>query len=74
MTRGVALNEKEVQRIVTLLTDTDMSIRDIATRMGCSTVPVIAINRRYNIRASRGGKKNNASADNSDACQPNDSH
>jgi len=54
--QGRALREEEVQRIISLLSDTDMTIAEIASRMGCSRSTIISINRRCHVRAYEGSK------------------
>jgi len=48
--QGRSLTEAQVQKIIHLLTSTDMSICDIARRMGCSHSVIVAINRKFRIR------------------------
>jgi len=48
--QGCALDESEIQKIVTLLARTEMSLIDIARRTGCSRGAIAAINRRYQVR------------------------
>ena len=48
--QGCALQDGEVQRIVHLLASTDMTIPDIAKRLGCSRSSVVAINRKFQVR------------------------
>jgi hypothetical protein len=48
--RGRGLQPFDVQRILNLLATTDMSMAQIAERMGCSTRLIAAINRRYEVR------------------------
>ena len=52
--QGRRLSDAEVARIKHLLMDTEMSIPEIATRMGCSKGPILAINRRFGIRNYNG--------------------
>jgi hypothetical protein len=40
----------EVRRIVSLLASTDMTIPEIAERVGCSRSAVVSINRRFQVR------------------------
>ena len=54
--QGRALSEEEVQRILSLLLQTDMTIPEIAQRMRCSRSAVIAMNRKWKIRAYYGLK------------------
>ena len=48
------LSEYEINRIQQLLAETELSFQNIAERMDCAKSTVIAINRKYNIRAYRG--------------------
>lgn len=48
--QGSPLSETELSRIVHLLNSTEMTISEIARRMGCSRSAVAAINRRYQVR------------------------
>jgi ribosomal protein S13 len=48
--RGHRLSKADVERIESLLLNTDMSMVDIAVRMQCSKQAVIAINRKGSIR------------------------
>jgi len=52
--QGQALSEHEVQRILHLLTSTEMSITDIAKRMGCGRSVIASINRKYRVRQYAG--------------------
>jgi hypothetical protein len=54
--QGRGLSETEVQRIVFLLSSTEMTIAEIAERMRCSRSTVISINRRWHVRAYRGSR------------------
>ncbi len=51
--QGNRLSETEVRRIVSLLSETDLAVGDIAERMACSKTAVASINRRYRIRDYR---------------------
>jgi hypothetical protein len=48
--QGRSLTDYQTTRITTLLVSTDMSINDIAQRMGCSRSAIVAVNRKYGIR------------------------
>ena len=48
------LSENEINRIQQLLAATELSFQNIADRMDCAKSTIIAINRKYNIRAYRG--------------------
>jgi hypothetical protein len=48
--QGRSFSDHQITRIIRLLTSTDMSINDIAERMGCSRSAIVAVNRRYAVR------------------------
>jgi IS30 family transposase len=48
--QGFAFTETEVQKIISLLSKTDMSIAEIAERMGCGRSSIVSINRRHQVR------------------------
>ena len=48
--QGSALGPEVVRRIVYLLSETEMSVKDIAERMQCSRGTVLSINRRFMVR------------------------
>ena len=48
--QGSPLSETELRRIIQLLNSTEMTISEIAQRMGCSRSAVASINRRYRVR------------------------
>jgi hypothetical protein len=52
--QGRSLDDFQIHRIVSLLARTDMSLIEIAQRMGCSHAVVAAINRRYEVREYAG--------------------
>ena len=52
--QGKAFSEAELQRIVYLLRSTEMTIGEIAQRMGCSRSAVASINRRFQVREYAG--------------------
>jgi hypothetical protein len=52
--QGRVLSEHQVRRIVSLLATTDMSIPDIALRMGCSRSAIVSVNRHHGIRNYNG--------------------
>jgi AraC-like DNA-binding protein len=52
--QGCALQQIEIQRIVRLLAGTEMTIREIAERTGCSRGAIVSINRRYQVREYAG--------------------
>jgi DNA invertase Pin-like site-specific DNA recombinase len=51
---GRAFTEDEIQRVASLLADTDMTIAEIATRMGCSRSTILTINRKQQVRTYDG--------------------
>ena len=54
--QGRYFSDDELQRIVMLLRETDMTLTDIAGRMGCSRNAVAVINRKFEVRLY-GGKR-----------------
>ena len=48
--QGKYFSEDELNRIVMLLCDSDMTLPEIASRMRCSRSAVAAINRKFQIR------------------------
>ena len=48
--QGSPLSDTELRRIIHLLNSTDMTIGQIAQRMGCSRSAIASINRRYQVR------------------------
>ena len=48
--QGRRLSEEKINKIKTLLANTEMTIPEISQRMGCSGGPIVAINRRFRIR------------------------
>jgi hypothetical protein len=52
--RGRLLSDGEISRIIDLLFSTDMSISDIAQRMGCSRSAIASINRKRCVRYYNG--------------------
>ena len=53
-TQGKYFSEEELNRIVVLLRDSDMTLPEIADRMHCSRSAVAAINRKFQIRVYSG--------------------
>jgi len=53
-TQGKRFSEQEILRIRHLLAKTDMTVPEIALRMGCSGGPILSINRRFDIRRYNG--------------------
>jgi hypothetical protein len=52
--QGKTFTEQEVRRILGLLSTTDMTIGEIATRMNCSRSAVGAVNRKFRVREYAG--------------------
>jgi hypothetical protein len=52
--RGKALSENQVRRIVSLLASTELTVPEIAERMGCSRSTVVSVNRFHSIRDYQG--------------------
>ena len=48
--QGSPLSDTELRRIIQLLNTTDMTIGQIAQRMGCSRSAIASINRRFQVR------------------------
>ena len=52
--QGRYFSEKEIDRIRYLLSSTEMSLQDIATRMDCAKSSIVTINQNFQIREYRG--------------------
>ena len=52
--RGKALSENQVRKIVSLLASTELTVPEIAERMGCSRSTVVSVNRFHGIRDYQG--------------------
>ncbi len=52
--QGRYFSEHEIQRIKSLLSTTDMTLQEIATRMSCAKSSIVSINNTYRIREYRG--------------------
>jgi transcriptional regulator with XRE-family HTH domain len=52
--QGRYFSQDEINRIKNLLTSTDMTLQEIATRMGCAKSSVVSINQSFQIRDYRG--------------------
>jgi hypothetical protein len=48
--QGRPLSEAQIERIKMLLAKTDLSLPDIAERMGCAKGRVVSINNKFQIR------------------------
>jgi predicted transcriptional regulator len=62
--QGCSLSKQEVERILTFLVDTEMTISEIAERMMCTRGTIAAINRRFQVRKYAGLKSRWILADN----------
>ena len=54
--QGSVFTQKEIDRIVWLLSSTDMTLKEIAERMHCSNGAIASINRRIGVR-DYGGRR-----------------
>jgi hypothetical protein len=54
--QGRHFSEEEIGRIVSLLSQTELTISEIAARMRCSRSAVAAINRKWKVRTYDGLK------------------
>ena len=52
------LTPEEINKIVFLLRETDVSLADIASRMSCSKGTIASVNRKFQIRAYEGKRSN----------------
>ena len=52
--QGNVLQADDIQHIVSLLTSTGMTIREISQRTGCSRSTIVSINRKFQIRKYAG--------------------
>ena len=48
--QGCFLSDTEIRKIVALLASTDMTMCEIATRMGLARSTIAAVNRRFQVR------------------------
>ncbi|HEY2382480.1 MAG TPA: helix-turn-helix domain-containing protein [Terriglobia bacterium] len=48
------MQDFEIKNVISLLASTDMTITEIAERMGCSRSTIVAVNRRYQVRQYQG--------------------
>jgi DNA-binding MurR/RpiR family transcriptional regulator len=54
--KGRFFSEREIARIVALLSGTDMTIAEIAARMRCSVSAVSSVNRKKGVRNYAGAR------------------
>jgi hypothetical protein len=52
--QGRYFTEKQIERILFLLRETEMTLPEIATRMTCSRSAIAAINQRFQVRDYEG--------------------
>jgi hypothetical protein len=52
--QGRYFSQDEIKRIKSLLSSTDMTLQEIATRMGCAKSSIVSINQTFQIREYRG--------------------
>jgi Homeodomain-like domain len=52
--RGKALSENQIRKIVSLLASTELTVPEIAERMGCSRSTVVSVNRFHGVRDYQG--------------------
>gem|GEM_PF-1575502 len=52
--RGKALSEDQIRRIVSLLASTELTVPEIAERMGCSRSTIVTVNRFHGVRDYQG--------------------
>jgi hypothetical protein len=52
--QGQAMPVESVRQVIHLLTSTEMTVKEIAERMSCSTSVVHSINRKFQLRAYNG--------------------
>ena len=55
--QGRRISEEKITRIKQLLEKTEMTVPEIARRMGCTEGPILSINRRFGIRLYNGKKR-----------------
>jgi hypothetical protein len=65
--QGRSLTEVQVGKMITFLSSTDMTIAQIALRMGCSRSAVAAVNRKKGIRDYAGFRTKWKSGQNGEA-------
>jgi len=53
-TQGKHLNSAELERIISLLRESELTIAEIAARMNCSRSAIAALNRKLQIRQYHG--------------------
>jgi len=52
--QGKYLDPNELDRIISLLRESELTLSEIATRMGCSRGAIAAVNRRFRVREYKG--------------------
>ncbi len=62
MRQGRPLSDSEIQRIISLLENTDKSVAEIAAALVCTPRSVHEINRKYGVRTYENGPQQKAEA------------
>jgi hypothetical protein len=52
--QGTRMQDSEIEVVISLLGSTEMTIPEIAERMGCSRSTIVAVNRRFQVRQYQG--------------------
>ncbi len=52
--QGNPMHEGQIRTVISLLASTEMSIPEIAQRMGCSRSAIAAVNRKFQVRHYQG--------------------
>jgi hypothetical protein len=52
--QGNPMHESQIKTVVSLLASTEMTIPEIAQRMGCSRSAIAAVNRKFQVRQYNG--------------------
>jgi len=52
--QGNPMHEGQIRTVISLLTSTEMTIPEIAQRMGCSRSAIAAVNRKFQVRQYHG--------------------
>jgi DNA-binding transcriptional regulator GbsR (MarR family) len=52
--QGNPMHEGQIRTVISLLASTEMSIPEIAQRMGCSRSAIAAVNRKFQVRQYHG--------------------
>jgi hypothetical protein len=52
--QGNPIQEAQIRTVIHLLATTDMTIPEIAMRMGCSRSAIVSVNRKHQVRQYQG--------------------